>query len=208
MSRQKGFWLLLAFLALVGLWGGYRAVRAGGNPVSDHTPVVQARFTAHLGFVFWQANPALSLAGTGEPQVVWQAAEEAVPTQRRGGFEGTDTHTPGVMSAGLIFTGDFDRHPPQKMELRFPHGVSLSTPAQPGTALTPRPQAGGAPLRVDEGLWAAPYLILLPYVDTPERGRGCRRCASRWATRPEKWSTLPCSTRRPWGARRFCAISR
>ncbi len=168
MSRQKGFWLLLAFLALLGLWGGYHAVRAGGKPAGDHAPVVQARFTSHLGLVFWQADPALSPAGTGEPQVVWQGTEGTVPAQLRGGFGNTDAHTPGVMVTGLIFVGDFEHHPPQKVELRFPNGVSLSAPAQPGTALTPKSQASGDTLRVDEGLWAAPYLVLSLCVDTPD----------------------------------------
>ncbi len=168
MSRQKGFWLLLVFLALLGLWGGYRAVRAGGDPAGEHVPVVQARFTSHLGFVFWQADPALSPAETGEPQVVWQAAEGAMPAQQRGGFVNTDAHSPGVMVTGLIFMGDFDRHPPQKVVLRFPNGVSLSAPARPGTALTPRPQVESATLHVDEALWAAPYLVLSLCVDTPD----------------------------------------
>ena len=170
MIRQKAHWALasLALLLLLGLWGRYRAVRAGGKPAGDNAPVVQARFTAHLGFVFWRADPALSSSGAGQPQVVWQAAEGAVPAQLRGGFGNMDARTHGQMVTGLIFRGDFGRHPPQKVELRFPNGVSLSAPARRGTALTPKPQASGTTLRVDEGLWADPYLILSLCLDTPD----------------------------------------
>ncbi|HEY57045.1 MAG TPA: hypothetical protein G4O04_00570 [Anaerolineae bacterium] len=93
MSRQKGFWLLLAFLALLGLWGGYRAVRAGGNPASDHTPVVQARFTAHLGFVFWQADPALLLPERVSPRSSGKRRRRPCPRNDAGAL-GARTPTP------------------------------------------------------------------------------------------------------------------